>query len=291
MSKGFLLLGIDTDQDQIKYAYTTALSIKTCDPEASICLIVDDIEKKLISGYENVFDYIIELPFGNTAYKDGFHGSNIWQLREATPYDETIYIDYDTLFLNTDINQLWEILDVYDIAMPNISRSFRNQPLDRRQLFEFENYYKFPMLYSNFIYFKKDSQLAIDWFKMADPVFQNWRDVYTQLMNDKKPTYFNKNVLCNIVTHLLDVKNEVSVSLNNLYDLHAHSQHLWNKDIPDNWTDILNYWFPENNRLIVENSIISSGIVHYRDENFITEEIINEYRTNINISSRRKAAS
>ena len=291
MSKGFLLLGIDTDEDQIKYAYTTALSIKTCDPAASICLIVDDIEKDLISGYENVFDYIIELPFGNTAYKDGFHGSNIWQLREASPYDETIYIDYDTLFLNTDINQLWEILDVYDIAMPDISRSFRNQPLDRRQLFEFENHYKFPMLYSNFIYFKKDSQLAIDWFKMADPVFQNWRDVYTQLMNDKKPLSFNKNVLCNIVTHLLDATNEVSVSLNNLYDLHVHSQHLWNKDIPDNWTETLNYWFPENNRLIVENSIISSGIVHYRDEIFITEEIINEYRTNIDISSRRKAAS
>ena len=49
MSKGFLLLGIDTDQDQIKYAYTTALSIKTCDPEASICLIVADIEKDLIT--------------------------------------------------------------------------------------------------------------------------------------------------------------------------------------------------------------------------------------------------
>lgn len=291
MSKGFLLLGIDTDEDQIKYAYTTALSIKTCDPEASICLIVDDIEKDITSGYENAFDYIIELPFGNTAYKDGFHGSNIWQLREATPYDETIYIDYDTLFLNTDIDHLWENLEVYDIAMPNISRSFRNQPLDRRQLFEFENHYKFPTLYSNFIYFKKDSQLAIDWFKMADPVFQNWRDVYTQLMNDKKPLSFNKNVLCNIVTHLLDVKNEVSVSLNNLYDLHTHSQHLWNKDIPDNWTDILNYWFPENKRLIIENSIISSGIVHYRDENFITEEIINEYRTNIDISSRRKPAS
>jgi hypothetical protein len=66
---------------------------------------------------------------------------------------------------------------------------------------------------------------------------------------------------------------------------------LWSKDIPSKWTELLNYWFPENKKLIIENSIISSGIVHYRDEDFITEEIINEYKTNADISSRRKPAS
>ena len=291
MSRGFLLIGLDTDEDRIKYAYATALSIKTCDPDASVCLIVENVEKDLRPGYENIFDYIVELPFGNTAYKDGFHGSNIWQLLQSTPYDESIYIDYDTIFLNTDIEQLWETLSNYDVAMPSYARSFRNTLVNKSVLFEFETHYNFPTLHNNFIYFKKHSALAIEWFKMADPVFQNWREVYASLMNDKKPISFNKNVLCNIVTSLLDVENVVSVDLNNLYDLESHSQHLWNKDLPDNWTDLLNYWFPNNKKLIIENSIISSGIVHYRDENFITEEIINEYQTNINISSRRKTAS
>jgi len=39
------------------------------------------------------------------------------------------------------------------------------------------------------------------------------------LLNDKKPLTFNKNVLANIVTHLLDVNGEIRVNLNNLYDL------------------------------------------------------------------------
>jgi|TARA_R110002167_G_scaffold263929_1_gene470693 hypothetical protein len=291
MSRGFLLLGIDTDEDKIKYAYTAALSIKACDPDASVCLIVEDIEKDLRPGYDHVFDYIVELPFGNTAYKDGFHGTNIWQIRECTPYDESIYVDYDTIFLNTDIDQLWDTLSSYDVAMPGYARTFRNTPLSTNSLFEFEKHYNFPTLYSNFIYFKTTSKLAIEWFKMADPVFQNWREVYVALMNDKKPISFNKNVLCNITTQLLDVGKDISININNLYDLDTHSQNLWSKDIPIKWTELLNYWFPENKKLIIENSIISSGIVHYRDEDFITEEIINEYNTNADISSRRKTAS
>ena len=291
MSRGFLLLGIDTDEDKIKYAYTAALSIKACDPDASVCLIVEDIEKDLRPGYDHVFDYIVELPFGNTAYKDGFHGTNIWQIRECTPYDESIYVDYDTIFLNTDIDQLWDTLSSYDVAMPGYARTFRNTPLSTNSLFEFEKHYNFPTLYSNFIYFKTTSKLAIEWFKMADPVFQNWREVYVALMNDKKPISFNKNVLCNITTQLLDVGKDISININNLYDLDTHSQNLWSKDIPIKWTELLNYWFPENKKLIIENSIISSGIVHYRDEDFITEEIINEYKTNADISSRRKPAS
>ena len=126
---------------------------------------------------------------------------------------------------------------------------------------------------------------------MADAVLQNWREIYSSLMSDKKPPRFSKNILCNIVTHLLDVESNLKVVNNDFYDLHTTSQWLWNNDVPDEWTEVLNYWFPENKKLIIENSIISSGIVHYRDLNFITEEILNEYRTQIDISSRRKAAS
>ena len=41
MSKGFVTRGINTEVDRIKYCYGLALSIKTCDPEAEVCLVVD----------------------------------------------------------------------------------------------------------------------------------------------------------------------------------------------------------------------------------------------------------
>jgi hypothetical protein len=128
--------------------------------------------------------------------------------------------------------------------------------------------------------------LAIEWFKMADPVFQNWRDIYAKLLNDKKPSTFNKNILANIVTHLLDVNNEIHINLNNLYDLDLRSQWLWNDDIPINWTEMLNHWYTDDMNLIIENYGINKGIIHYRDKTFLTEDILDVIRTKINSNSR-----
>ena len=97
-SKGFITIGIDTDLDNVKYSYALALSIKSCDPKAEVCLVVDKNKADLVNKkYLHAFDYITELPFGNTAHKDGFHGVNFWQLLQCTPFDETIYLDYDTI--------------------------------------------------------------------------------------------------------------------------------------------------------------------------------------------------
>jgi len=289
--RGFVLLAINTDHDMLQYAYTTAMSIKMSDPEASLCIVIDK-GLELPKAYSAVFDYVTELPFGNSAYKDGFHGMNVWQMIHASPYEETIYVDFDTIFINVDCDLLWETFSNYDIAIPGYARTYRQGLLNANQnLFEYESNYDMPKLYNSLIYFKRDSKLAIEWFKMADAVLQNWREIYTNLMSEKKPPTFSKNILCNIVTHLLDVEQEVKVNINNFYDLNITSQWLWNNDVPNEWTEVLNYWFPENRKLIIENSIISSGIVHFRDLNFINEDIINEYRTKIDISSRRKTAS
>ena len=52
--------------------------------------------------------YITELKFGNSAYKDGFHGTNLWQMYHCSPFNETVYIDNDMLFLNVDIDLFWQ---------------------------------------------------------------------------------------------------------------------------------------------------------------------------------------
>jgi hypothetical protein len=286
-SKGFITIGIDTDVDNVKYSYALALSIKRCDPAAEVCLVVDANKADLVNKkYLHAFDYIAELPFGNTAHKDGFHGSNFWQLLQCTPFDETIYLDYDTILLDVDITLLWDTLAYYDVAVPKYAKTFRGAPLNPLSLFEIETAYGLPLLFNNMFYFKRESKLAIEWFKMADAVFQNWRDVYTALFKDKKPTTFDKNVLANAVTHLLDVEKNIEIHLFNLYDLDNRSQWFWNEDVPVDWTKMLNSWYTDNNRLIIENSMISNGIIHYRDEDFLTLEIIDAISAKTNNSNK-----
>jgi hypothetical protein len=171
-------------------------------------------------------------------------------------------------------------------AVSGLARTYRNTVLNYNKYFDIELSYNLPTNFNNLIYFNRDAPIAIEWFKMADAIFQNWRDVYSKLLTDKKPVTFNKNVLANIVTHLLDVNNDIRVNLNNLYDLDLKSQWMWNEDIPVNWTEMLNHWYTDDMTLIIENYNINSGIVHYRDKSFLTEETINVIRTKTNTNSR-----
>ena len=44
---------------------------------------------------------------------------------------------------------------------------------------------------------------------------------------------------------------------------------------------MLNYWVTDKAKLQIENSIIGSGIIHYSDETFLTDEIMDVFRTNL----------
>jgi hypothetical protein len=289
MSKGFVTLGIDTDEDRIFYSHALAMSLKNSSPDSEICLIVDKGKSDFVlKQYPDAFDYITELPFGNTGHKDGYHGSNVWQAFYATPFEETIYVDSDTLFLNVNIDDLWDTFSSYDMAFPSIANSYRNVKCRKDRLFDIETHYNFPQLYSSLCYFKRSSPLAIEWFKMADPLYQNWKDLYQKLFNEKRPPTFNKTVVANSVTQLLDVEKEVSAKIDNFYDLHSYGQYLWHYDIPENWTHMLNYWYTDHNELIVENSSIKSGIIHYRDEEFLTEEVYDVIRRQFKAREARK---
>tara|TARA_B100000902_G_scaffold21661_1_gene26020 strand:+ start:19283 stop:20206 length:924 start_codon:yes stop_codon:yes gene_type:complete len=284
-SRGYITLGINTGEDNVRYCYALACSILNCDPNASITLVVDKGQSGTVpSYYEHVFDYMIELPYGNSAHKDGFHGMNLWQVFHCTPYKETIYVDYDTLFVNVDTTNLWDIMSVNKaISFPKNALSYRNfhVPPDFRHTFELQ--YQLPRLYYNMIYFHKDSQEAMQWFKMADPIFQHWRDVYTNTFTDRKPEDFEKNILGNITTHFMDMHDEVGIYLNNHYDLHSLSHGAFPslEEVPRNWTDMLNYWVTDNQKIQIENSIISSGIIHYSDETFLTDEVIDVFRSKL----------
>tara|TARA_B100000902_G_scaffold83380_1_gene87975 strand:+ start:4498 stop:5376 length:879 start_codon:yes stop_codon:yes gene_type:complete len=292
MSRGFITLGIDTDEDKIKHCYTLACSLKIIEPTAEICLVVDKGRLDMISDYySHVFDYIVELPYGNSAYKDGFHGMNLWQLYHCTPFDETIYLDYDTILVNVDLDTLWELMATNDISFPGNANNYRGFSANQNLRFEYEIQYKLPKLYYNVIYWKQKSALAIEWFKMADPVLQYWRDVYSKVFTDKKPQDFEKNVLCNLVTHFLDLELDTRIFLNNHTDLHRFSHGIFDEDVPDRWTEFMNTWVTNHQKIQIENYILPSGIIHYSDETFLTDEVMHVYRTKFITDSKKRKST
>ena len=64
MSRGFITLGIDTGEDRIKYCYALACSIKLCDPQTEVCLVVDKGRLDFVADH-NIDDYIKHLEKDN----------------------------------------------------------------------------------------------------------------------------------------------------------------------------------------------------------------------------------
>jgi hypothetical protein len=270
VSKGFITLGINTEADQLRYNYALALSIKTCDRNAEVCLVVDkgkidDVPDK----YFEAFDYIVELPFGNTGHGDGFHASNLWQMFHCTPFSETIYVDADVIFNKVDVDLLWSTCSGTGIAIPNSALLYDNttHPTDS-EYFEIETVYGLPAYYSSLIYFDKSSAIAKEWFKMLDPLMQNWRETYTELFKEKKPPTFSKHVLVNQASAMIDASTDLGIRLPCFYDF-----------MSDSWTDTLDWWYTPLNQIIIENFIVS-GIIHYRDRRFMNNDILDAIRNN-----------
>lgn len=270
MSRGFITLGINTEADQLRYNYALALSIKTCDRNDEVCLVVDKGKiDNVPDKYVGVFDYIVELPFGNTGHGDGFHASNIWQMFHCTPFDETIYVDADVIFNKVDVELLWSTCSGTGIAIPNSALLYNNtiHPTDS-EYFEIEQLYNLPTLYSSLIYFDKSSEIAKEWFKMLDPLMQNWREAFVEVFKEKKPPTFSKHVLVNQASAMIDSSNNIGIPLPWFYDL-----------MPDSWTDTLDWWYTPSNQIIIENFMVS-GIIHYRDRRFMSNDILDAIRNN-----------
>ena len=60
MSRGFVILGIDTDVDNVKYASALSMTIKNCDVNSEVCLVTD-VGQVVDPMYYDCFDYITEL--------------------------------------------------------------------------------------------------------------------------------------------------------------------------------------------------------------------------------------
>lgn len=282
-SRGFITLGIDSEVDQIKYSYALALSIKQCDPSAEVCLVIDEGKTdELKQEYKDTFDYVVELPYGNTGSIDGIHASNFWQMIHCTPFDETIYVDSDVLFNHVDIDLLWDTFADRDIAMPSTALTYRTTPLGKDHKFYLETHFGLPTNFGNMIYFKRKSKVALSWFKMADAVFQNWEELYAAKFSERSPEFFEKNFLINVITSMMDMNNDVQIDIPYYYDMYSKGQGFWDNSESIDWVNELNHWYTSDGTLIIENSSISKGIIHYRNRAFITEGIIDVIKSTTN---------
>jgi len=184
-----------------RWAYNLAMSIKYSSPDTRITLLYCGDGKSQIRD-TSLFDKMIEVPSryyltdGRTEYMKVKTA-----LYKLTPYKETIYLDADTIWINSKtVDQLFDELKDVDFTMAN--RSWTN--LDDEALSDefgmwaspkyIKEYFKFKEgkyynLSSEMIYWKKDKKVAklfSDAFKLFDEPLE-LRFIFNGGMPDELP--------------------------------------------------------------------------------------------------------
>lgn len=267
MSKGFLILVQNTPEvDYIRQAYALALSIKVSQKKYNNVSLVtnDDVPDK----YKHAFDNIIEIPWldtANTRYK----AENRWKMYHVTPYEETIVLDADMLFLE-DISKWWDQCNAYDVNYCSKIKNYKLEPvIDTVYRKNFiENNLTSP--YSALHYFKK-TDTAFEFYKCLEFVCNNWQECYT---------VFAPNLYENNLSMDMSVAVTIELSGINAVDKLSPLEFIHMRPALQGWTLPPTTWqqsvmsvMNSNCELTVGN-IKQSKIFHYIEKDFLTDDMI-----------------
>ena len=171
MSKGFLIFAQNTDSvNYLEQAYALALSIKYSQLSVKNVSVVTSDE--VPTNYKLVFDKIIPIPWVDTTTSSRYATEHRWKLYHVSPYEETIVLDADMLFLE-DITTWWDYCSKHDLKICNRIKNYKLEVVTdtfHRKTFIAN---KLSEPYIALHYFKK-SDIAYEFYKTLEFVCNNW---------------------------------------------------------------------------------------------------------------------
>jgi len=269
MTKGFLVLAQNSSVDYIRQAYALALSIKATQPTINnISLVTNDVVPE---EYHSVFDTIIPIPFGDSAENSEWKVENRWKLYHATPYDETIVLDADVLILE-NIERAWTFAKDRNLFFSSNVTNYKGLVItDRtyRKTFD-ENF--LPDVYSGMYYFKKCDE-SLEFFKLVEFITYNWERIYHEVTPKNTQKFFSMDVSFAIAAKILGIDDQI-VSINSPFTFTHMKPALQGWDpVPESVLSqaIVNF---NSCRELFLNNFKQSGVFHYVEDKFLTEQII-----------------
>lgn len=255
MKRGFLILAQNNDKtDYVKCATILAKSIKKHMPRENVSIITNN------DVYSDVFDNVINLPYGDLALDSEWKLLNDFQVYKASPYEYTIKIEAD-MYIPRNIDYWWDILENRDLNICTTIRNFKNE-------ISHETYYrqsitraKLVDVYNALTYFKK-STLADEFFSLVEFIFKNWDQVKDQLnIIDIIPT---TDVVYSIAATYLGKEHCVLENFTDMSFIHM-KRHI-NRLLTEKWYNELIYEINSDIFRIQSNTLLYP--LHYHNKEF-----------------------
>jgi len=267
MNFGYLIFVADhPNVDYMKLAYAAALSIKNTQKEGydRVALVVSN--KSLLDNLKSpwVFDRVIE-------WKEQKHWDGRSWMDQLTPWEYTVCIDADMLFLRDYSHWIDYFIENTELYIANKAYTYRGEVITNnayRKAFTKNN---LPNLYSMWTFFKKNA--AKEFFQLAREIFINPQEFKNLYLNNHIPKVIGTDEAFALSAKLLDIDSELAYPLEFPRLVHL-------KPLVQNWpwdaervTDQVGFYLKSNGELKIGN-YRQSDIVHYVEKDIITDEFI-----------------
>lgn len=288
MTQGYITLAVDYpgNTDNIENAALLAMTARMSDPDREFAVVVrsfGDVPSRL----EECFDYIVELPFKRTDQNEGNQLIDAWQIYYATPFEETMWITTNSLVVDNLAAQ-WHGTEHEDLLFSR-PLNYKGDIAQYKKKFRAQKKSDLPAFSSDVFFFRK-SETASEFFKMADPVFRHWRDIYREYIKEHRPVGFDFTTLVNITTHMIGYENTQPEYQIEYVDIDPDNMPIdLDEDSNADWSEQINIWFYKGQHVKVNNHR-QSGIWVYHDEDLLTREARNDIRSNFSKNKTAKAA-
>lgn len=270
MKFGYLLIVAEHETiDYLKLAYGLALSIKNTQKPGfdQVALVINNKEKlnQLTSSW--VFDHVIEWD------QETFWDGRSW-MDQLTPFENTVCLDVDMLFTRDYSHWAEYFIDNCELYVANKSYTYRGEEVvdqHYRKTFMRNN---LPNLYSLYTFFKKDSNLAKEFFDLGREIIKHPIEFSNIFLSEYKPKVVGTDEAFALAAKILDIADDIAFPLE--FPRVVHMKPMvqnwpWPADV---WSDHVGFYLNKKGQLKIGN-YQQHDIVHYVEKDKINDEMIN----------------
>jgi hypothetical protein len=271
MNFGYLIIVStkDTQVDYTRLAYALALSIKNTQKEGydKVAIVIDDMTQ--IDRFKSswVFDHVIL--WDQETYWTG----RSW-MDQLSPFDHTVCLDSDMLFTTDYSHWIDYFVENSELYIANNAYTYRGELIDNDYYRRAFTKNRLPNLYSFYTFFKKDSELATEFFTLGRYIIKNPIEFSNVFLTDYKPKVVGTDEAFALAAKLLDITRDIAYELEFPKVVHMKGmiqKWPWPSDV---WSDHLGFYLNRKGQLKIGN-YQQTNIVHYVEKDKINAEVIN----------------
>jgi hypothetical protein len=269
MNFGYLIVVSENEtHDYLKMAYALALSIKNTQKPGydKVALVIDKKSKLRKIKSHWVFDQIIE--WSDETFWDG----RSW-MDKLSPWEYTVCLDADMLFLRDYSHWIDYFVENCELHIPSRAYTYRGHEITDdfyRKTFTAND---LPNLYSFYTFFKKDSNLAKDFFELGRYIIKNSNEFKNIFLNKHKPTVVGTDEAFALSSKILGIEQQISYPLE--FPRVVHMKPMiqdwpWPTDL---WTYQVGFYLNLKGQLKIGN-FQQYDIFHYVEKELMTDEYV-----------------